>query len=159
MRLYVVRHGKAERDAPTGRDEDRPLRPRGIRQATWLGETIAEGKHRPEIILASPLVRALDTARILHKLLRAPLEVSDRLATSALVSDHLALVESRRSVKSMAIVGHNPTLSMLVAALTQQGSGEALDLRTGEAAIVEIKGAALLGTGRLLGTLRDPEDD
>lgn len=162
MRLYLVRHGKAERDSPTGRDEDRPLRPRGIRQAQWLGEALgAQGaKHRPAIILSSPLVRALDTARILHQALRVPLETSNALATSADEHAVLRLVQERQTVPTLVLVGHNPTLEHAAAMLLQANSGPAPVLRTGEALAIDFKkNSALLGDGRLAASLRFDDDE
>jgi phosphohistidine phosphatase len=162
MWLFVVRHGKAERDSPTGRDDDRPLSPRGIRQARWLGQHIGEhfAKHRPDLILASPIVRALDTARILHQALRAPLEVADGLSTHADASAALSLVQSRAALGSFMIVGHNPTFEMVVGALLKPTSRPGMVMRTGECAVIKFaKGSGLLGDGKLVAMLRDEIDE
>lgn len=62
MILYLVRHGETahNRDGVgLGRD-DVPLTPKGIAQARAVAARIAHGQ--PEIVLASPLQRAMDTA-------------------------------------------------------------------------------------------------
>ncbi|WP_156678647.1 histidine phosphatase family protein [Sphingomonas profundi] len=77
--LWLVRHGESagnvardaahaeglERISIGGRDVDVPLSPRGERQADALGRWFASGHEdgRPEILLASPYARALQTAR------------------------------------------------------------------------------------------------
>lgn len=78
-RLWLVRHGQsagniardrahaegAHRIALDIRDVDVPLSPLGERQADALGRWFAEGSGngRPNVILASPYLRARDTAR------------------------------------------------------------------------------------------------
>ncbi|MCC2981534.1 MULTISPECIES: histidine phosphatase family protein [unclassified Sphingomonas] len=79
-RLWIVRHGESagnvarqaaysageERISLTARDVDVPLSPRGEAQAAALGAWFAgrPAEERPEVLLASPYVRARETARI-----------------------------------------------------------------------------------------------
>lgn len=79
-RLWVVRHGqsagnvardaadeaKLDRIALDGRDVDVPLSALGEQQATALGHWFAQGREgeRPDIILTSPYIRAVQTARL-----------------------------------------------------------------------------------------------
>lgn len=76
--LWIVRHGQSagnvardladsqglERIALTGRDVDVPLSPLGERQADALGKWFADGHEdgRPEVLLSSPYLRAIQTA-------------------------------------------------------------------------------------------------
>jgi broad specificity phosphatase PhoE len=78
-RLWIVRHGEsagnvardaaqaagAERIALDTRDVDVPLSPRGIEQAVALGRWFARNPddERPDVVLASPYLRARETAR------------------------------------------------------------------------------------------------
>ena len=79
-RLWIVRHGEsagnvardaahaagAERIALTGRDVDIPLSPRGEDQARALGRWFERGEEgaRPDVMLASPYLRAQQTAKL-----------------------------------------------------------------------------------------------
>ena len=79
-RLWIVRHGEsagnvardaahasgADRITLSARDVDIPLSARGERQAHALGAWFAraDAEERPEVLLASPYVRAQDTARL-----------------------------------------------------------------------------------------------
>src|SRR5215510_8957208 len=71
MRLYVLRHGKAERDSDSGRDEDRPLAERGKAQCQGLADLFTKKdpprqlRPPPTVILSSPAARADSTARII----------------------------------------------------------------------------------------------
>jgi broad specificity phosphatase PhoE len=86
--LWVVRHGQSAgnvardlaheqglaRIALTSRDVDVPLSDLGRKQAEALGRWFAQGKEggahedgRPEVMLASPYVRAIDTAQIFRE--------------------------------------------------------------------------------------------
>ncbi len=126
--LTLIRHGKAEKDSLSGKDEDRQLKPRGVKQAHFLGETLAAlpAERRPEIILASPVTRAAETARIIAQLSRIPLRFHHQISTSSnhhdvmeLLLDQLAGDRHRR----VAIVGHNPTLEDLVHTLCRDSRG------------------------------------
>jgi broad specificity phosphatase PhoE len=59
----------AHRIDVTGRDVDVPLSPRGEEQATALGRWFAGGEAdgRPEVLLASPYLRARETARLFRE--------------------------------------------------------------------------------------------
>lgn len=161
MRVYIVRHGKAERDSPTGRDDDRPLKPRGIEQARWLGEALAASKRPPGIVLSSPLARAIDTARAIHARVGCPLEVFDQLSGGHDVAGVIDLVGAHASAKALAVVGHNPQLSLVAAALIDPESGAAAELRTGECYAIDFddEGVVRIGAGRLRRRLRIDDED
>lgn len=56
MQIVVVRHAQAEpKKTWTGPDDERPLLPRGKRQARRLGKVI--GGHRPARVVSSPAAR------------------------------------------------------------------------------------------------------
>ena len=187
--LTLIRHGKAEKDSLSGKDEDRQLKPRGVKQAHFLGNTLAAlpAERRPDVILASPVTRAAETARIIAQLARVPLKFHNQLSTSSnhhdvmeLLLDQLAGDRHRR----IAIVGHNPTLEELVYTLCRDSRGTVRSaenvrfdaMRTGMAAVLsfgeepEIAGKAAEkstpiglgfapGKGTLVMCLREDWDD
>src|ERR1700679_3637531 len=64
MEIYLLRHGIAEAQAPTGKDADRRLTDGGRRKLrTVLASAQAAGVS-PSIVLTSPYRRALETAEI-----------------------------------------------------------------------------------------------
>ena len=79
MRLYLIRHGKAQRHGGSGRDEDRELVERGRAQARWLGERLREGDRPPGMLLTSPAARALHTGVAIGEGLGLAVRVEERL--------------------------------------------------------------------------------
>src|SRR5271169_4405638 len=60
-RLMLLRHAKTERDAPSGRDQDRRLDDRGRNDAAENGGFIASHPPSPDTVLVSPATRAHQT--------------------------------------------------------------------------------------------------
>ena len=114
MRLFLVRHAHAASGEP---DELRPLSPRGREEARVLGEQLAAAA--PALVLASPLLRARETAAAIAKATGAELRVDERLAPGAGADDVLAALEGTNG--TVVTVGHQPDCSEIAAAL---GAGE-----------------------------------
>jgi phosphohistidine phosphatase len=159
MKLIILRHGKAEKSAPSGRDDDRPLRPRGIRQAAFVANALIEQGSKPSLILASPIVRALNTAAAIHQITKAPLNVDDRLSTSADVDQALSAAMDHAHLPCLLMVGHNMTFSELVHLLLRPQDRPGGELRTGQAAILQFAKHPQAHQGKLIQYLRDPEVD
>ncbi|HZW10239.1 MAG TPA: histidine phosphatase family protein [Phycisphaerales bacterium] len=159
MRLYLIRHAKAERDAPDGRDASRALTKRGVRQAAWLAERLARAEARPGRVMASPAVRALQTARVIADALGLPVEPHDALGLDAAPSDVIGLLGAIEAAECVALVGHNPTFSLAADVLLRGIAGEgSTELRTGEAAVLDIPDpTAAPGAATLLCALRMPQ--
>jgi phosphohistidine phosphatase len=114
VRLFLVRHAHSDPGQP---DELRPLSARGREEARELAERLAPAE--PEIVLASPLLRARETAAAIAKATGAELRVDERLAPGATAEDVLAAIEG--AGESVVAVGHQPDCSEVAAAL---GAGE-----------------------------------
>lgn len=144
MQFYILRHGKAERDSPSGADEDRPLRKRGRRQAKRLAEHIADRGPAPNLVISSPILRARDTAEIIAAALDVPLEFADELATGVGVPVIAALLQRSSDQAPVMLVGHNPQLENILAELLPPALEPFGHLRTGEAALLDLEGDLLL---------------
>ena len=123
MRLFLVRHAHSDPGDP---DELRPLSARGRKEARALGKQLAAAE--PELVLASPLLRARETAAAVAKAAGAELRVDDRLAPGASAEDVLAAVAD--TTATVVAVGHQPDCSEIAFAL---GAG-LLDFAPAEAA-------------------------
>lgn len=119
MELLIVRHGIAEDRGPDGRDETRRLTDEGVIKTREAAQGLAKFADPPGAILASPKVRAAQTAQIFAQAYDINVETLDALAGS---SPHaIAEAVSRREEAIVMIVGHEPTLGELVSHLCTQG--------------------------------------
>lgn len=113
MDLILWRHGEAEESVDGDDDLQRPLTPRGQRQAKrmaeWLDRQLPDGLR----VLASPAVRAQQTAQALGR----KFKLRDELAPAATPDDLLALVQWPRGRGTVLVVGHQPVLGQVAARL------------------------------------------
>jgi phosphohistidine phosphatase len=110
MRLLIVRHGEA---APGKPDELRPLTREGREHARALGLRLRDEGFAPDAVVASPLLRARETAEALG--FGEP-EVDERLAPGATPFDLREAAAARG--ETVVVVGHQPDCSQAVAALS-----------------------------------------
>ncbi len=114
--LIIVRHAKSSwKDAGLA-DRERPLNKRGERDAPEMGARLARRKYRPDLIVSSPAVRALTTARIIAKTLGYPrkdIVVNDRLYGAGIVELLDVIRNTDESVATLMLFGHNPGLTEL----------------------------------------------
>ncbi len=152
MHLYIIRHGKAQQDSPTGRDRERELAPRGERQAEWLGEQLAGRNDAPTRIVASPFVRADQTARLVNHSLAVELAYDDRLIVDEPASGVFELIGGFQRGDRVALVGHNPQLSRVCGMLAKD---EYFEMKTGMCAAFEVTDPQHAhGNARLIEVLR-----
>lgn len=118
--LLVLRHGKSDWSADYGSDLDRPLAKRGRRAARSIGRHLSDVGVRPTVALTSPAVRARDTLR--RVLAAGEIDCPVRVVPSFYghgigpVLDELRQLETSSDV--VLVVGHEPTWSDLIEALT-----------------------------------------
>lgn len=136
--IYLLRHGDAEDG--NGDDDARRLTTKGKRQARAAGEALAVLGAPIDACLASPKVRAADTARLACAALGLAPEIAEDLRGGRF--DSLALAAGRGAV---LLVGHEPDFSGEVARLT----GANVKLRKGGLAVVD---------GSTLAALLRPKD-
>ncbi len=144
MQLYVVRHGIAVEGAGRMPDSSRPLTDKGRRRFQKTARAFGKLGGRIDLILSSPLVRAVQTAEILagatdHREVGILEELDPRVEIAELRS---ALASRAGKAKTIAIVGHEPQLSSLLAALFGVAQAD-IDLKKG--AIVRLDLATLTG--------------
>jgi phosphohistidine phosphatase len=122
-RLVLVRHAEAGL-APL--DRDRPLTPRGEREAEAVGAWLAALGTAPDRVVVSPALRARQTwERARTALDRAPAAELDERVSENTVDGLLELVrESDQVVATLVVVGHNPAIGQLVHDL-DDGDGNA----------------------------------
>ena len=114
--LIIVRHAKSSWKDSAIDDRERPLNKRGERDAPEMGARLAQRRDRPDLIVSSPAVRALTTARIIARNLdyaRKDIVVEERLY-GADVGELLDVIRSADdSAATLMLFGHNPGLTEL----------------------------------------------
>ncbi|MCB9841578.1 MAG: histidine phosphatase family protein [Phycisphaerales bacterium] len=140
MRVVIARHGKAFQDSMSGLDRDRLLKPRGEHQADYLGSALAETTPRPTRVVASPYVRAWQTAQRLARGLGLDPVEDRRLVCGRNASDLIDILEeaAHAALDAVCIIGHNPTLEVAIGALLEGPTGEPVRVRTGEAFCLDV---------------------
>ncbi len=114
--LILVRHAKSSWKAPTLDDRERPLNQRGERDAPEMGARLARRKDRPDLIVSSPALRTLETARIIAKKLgyaRGSIVVEERLYGAGVAELLDVIRHADESVATLMLFGHNPGLTEL----------------------------------------------
>ena len=118
MQLLIIRHAIAvERGTPGIPDADRPLTPEGEERFAEAAKGLAGIVDRPDALLTSPLLRAKQTAS-LAAAAWGQIEPTDAAALAGGSFDEYAAVLDRyRGDSTVAIVGHEPHLSAVLARL------------------------------------------
>ncbi len=125
-RLILLRHGKAEADASSGKDFDRALTDRGRRDAVLVARALADAGLAPDLVLVSPAARAAQTWDVAAAMFpRARVEAFLQLYEIS-SGEILALARGEGAkVGTVMVVGHNPGLGHLAAWLAQDAPGAA----------------------------------
>lgn len=115
MELYLVRHAVAfDRDSARWPDDSRrPLTPRGSRRFRVEAQAVRRALSPPAVVLTSPYARAWLSAQILAKEARWPAPVSCEALTGGDIDAILGAISDHGDASSVALVGHEPYLSML----------------------------------------------
>ena len=121
MNLYILRHGlAAERDSAKYPDDRlRPLTRKGIAKMRREAAGMNALNIRPDLIITSPLLRAVQTADIVRSELAAPPQLKQSQALTPSADPALLLQEiaaSHSAIAGVMAVGHEPHLSSLVSA-------------------------------------------
>jgi len=147
--LTIARHGKAHQYSESGTDRDRELKPRGFRQAEFLGQALATLETPPDRLVCSPFVRAHQTATLLNAALDLDLLLDDRLRCGQPASSVVQCLESHPDASSLVLVGHNPTFDDVIGLLLHGPGAMGPGLRTGEAFVLNIHPEQPIGTATL----------
>jgi phosphohistidine phosphatase len=105
---------------------------------------------RPDVLLTSPLPRARETAEIAAREWGKRVEVTEEPALAGGSVEQISkALERYPGDSTVAIVGHEPDLSELLARILGTPHEERLTFKKGGAAMVELPGSLLDGGGLL----------
>jgi phosphohistidine phosphatase len=163
--LLVLRHSKSAYPEGTA-DFDRPLAPRGLRDAVTLGTWIRDQGLLPDLVVCSAAARARQTWELASDQLAwadegGAVDRSDERVYHADAGDLIGIArETPPEVVILALVGHNPAVADLVHLLrgnhgtTGLPGDSPLGFPTSAAAVIGFRGGwdqVTPGSGSLVG--------
>lgn len=113
-RITLLRHAKSSWDDPGLSDFDRPLNPRGRRNAPEMGRRLKARDQVPDLLISSPALRAVTTARMVAREMGFPEGriIEEPSLYHASEGRIMAIVNSLESLAGhLMLVGHNPGFS------------------------------------------------
>ena len=144
MKLYLLRHGKADWPNWNKPDDDRPLTQEGKEQVARVAKMLTRLEIAPAIV-TSPLPRASQTAEIAGKYLDQKLRV-DPLLRPGFDAGRLRKLLKDFAGDSLMVVGHEPDFTQTIFQLT----GARTKLSKAGVALVELDAASMKGELRWL---------
>ena len=148
--LYLMRHGLAADQGPAyPNDDERPLTSDGIDRLRVQVAGLRVLDVRLDRILTSPLVRAVQTAEILAAGIgcAAPLVIVDALRPGGRFDAVVAALARVGDARSVALVGHMPSMGELAARLI--GAKEPLAFKKGSVCRIDVAALPPAGVGCL----------
>lgn len=125
MKLYLVRHGIASERIGGAilNDSQRPLTDEGRSELKVVGQALKKLNIEPDLFMASPLVRAKQTAEVLMDVLnrKDPLKITDALAPGGTAQEIYRFMKNLSGFEEAMLVGHEPDIGRLAATLLWAG--------------------------------------
>ncbi len=154
MFLLVIRHAIAEdRDAfarSGANDDERPLTALGTRRMRRNAKGLRRACPQVDVLAASPLVRAQQTARLVAEAYRVEaLETIEALRPDAEPRALMAWLARQPSDATVAVVGHEPHVGRLVSWCLAGVDDSAVVFKKGGAALIEFAMKPAARKGRL----------
>ena len=136
MDLYLIRHAIAEEAGPKYEEDNlRPLTHKGRDKMKKIAQGLWELEIQLDLILTSPAIRALETAKILAN--RLDVKKSKVIPIQQLEATGYAdqfineINEKYNEAQTVAIIGHEPYLSNLISVLLTGEPDVSLTLKKG----------------------------
>jgi len=144
MDIYFLRHASAGQASQAGNDEKRPIDKTGEQQSREVARALAALEVKLDVIISSPLTRAVQTAKITA----AELDHKDEIVTDGALRPEASYKQFEHLLarfgknKAIMVVGHNPSMTdFLNQMLAGSDSAEFIDFKKGAVAKVEKDGS------------------
>jgi phosphohistidine phosphatase len=161
VRLLIIRHGPAgareEWEAEGQDDRLRPLTPKGKKVVRRSSAGLALLVPSLDVLATSPWTRAAQTAEIVAGEYECEIETVEQLTADNKPEDLMPWLEEQRQRDTVAVVGHEPHLSLLAGYLLTGRSASFVDLKKGGACLLELGDRPSPGHGTLEWLLSDRE--
>jgi phosphohistidine phosphatase len=152
MNCILFRHGIAEeRDEWKGADADRPLTERGAKRVAQVAAGLSRLDVQPTHVLSSPLIRAIETAKIVQRSLRvrSAVQIVDALLPDAPPDRLLSILHDLPPESCVLCVGHEPHLGLAAAVLLTGKPSQAFPFKKAGACLIELSVPVKPGRGVL----------
>ena len=155
MDVFFLRHGEAGKSAPLSvKDRERPLTASGREEMKEIGEAMAEMGLEFDVIAASPLKRAQETAEIVNRALGRKERVEEwgELSPEGSKEALFRKLGKFQGKSSVLCVGHEPYLTTALGEITSREEGKAgfrIVLKKGGLARISVLGFNPRMTGEL----------
>lgn len=124
--LFIARHAKAEPAIDGVSDFERKLVPEGIKRSEKIALKLLHLDIKPELIVSSPSIRTLETARIYARFFDLPEEkiITQQILYDGTTNDYFDTIYALPdNFSRVMIVGHNPMVSELAAFFNKKIEG------------------------------------
>ncbi len=150
MELLIVRHEEAEERTTGAQDEDRRLTARGKRRMERAVKGLRTAVTEIDTIATSPLVRAVQTGRILARAygVRKPRKLTS-LEPMGDRNGVLAWLQEQGENETVALVGHEPHLGLLASWLLAAPLNHFVEFKKGGACLLAWPDSPAPGNGWL----------
>ena len=141
MDCVLVRHGSAvERDEWEGADADRPLTERGVKRVAQVAAGLSRLDVQPTHVLSSPLIRAIETAKIVRRSLRVrpAVQIVDALLPDAPPNRLLSILHDLPPEACVVCIGHEPQLGMAASVFLSGRATPSFPLKKAGACLIEL---------------------
>lgn len=142
MNLYLMRHANAGIPRESAKlDAKRGLIKEGKEQCMLMGRILGALKVQPDLIVSSPLKRALQTAQFVGNELgyESKVEISAALAPEASFGDFQKLLAKYADRQDLLVVGHNPNLFQFLGRLITANGAAGVRMRKGSVARIDME--------------------
>lgn len=115
--ITFIRHAKSSWDYPELNDFDRPLNDRGLRDAPFMGKKLLQYGARFDLIISSPSKRTSLTIQNICSQIKyhyKDIRWEGSIFHSSLSDLKKVIAELDNTLNSVAIVGHNPSITSIV---------------------------------------------
>jgi phosphohistidine phosphatase len=151
--LIIMRHGIAVDRGTAGYADDtkRPLTPEGQNKTRQVAKGLVRLGVEVDWIVSSPLVRAVETARLVSEELekKVPIDLCDALAPGGSAEALIAFLAKQGSRRRVMVVGHEPDLSDLAARLMGAGRHANLTFKKGGCCLIRFSELPPKSAGQL----------
>jgi len=146
MQLIVIRHAIAEDPAAFAKegrpDTERPLTKRGRKSMKRIAKALRREVKSIDVLAASPLVRAAQTAAIVAKEYGGiPVETVPALEPERVPSALAKWLRTERDTDVVAVVGHGPHLDIVMTWLISGVAGPHVQIDKGGVCLLDLERA------------------